>query len=419
MYQPTLFSPKAEDRNLNKMVIRINHQEVVSFLLTLLTVWMSRTVFFGIVNQRITWLVYCGCILAALFLVRIPVIRFKNIMTKLLVPLALFLINIILYFSEMSSSSINAVLGYIVMMLCGAMTAVLVKSESFAKYYIRIIAVYCLISLPCILIANINESLAYTLCQSGYDWKTQYGYSPFYTWGMNGTISLRNSGPFWEPGAFQGYIWIAVLFLLFDVDAKCTKHRKTIFALFIITLLTTQSTTGYVLLVLAFMLFNGRILRLLEIRNMNTKVIIGVLILLIGLVFLSTSTVITNKIGNENNVSTQMRKADILTGGLLALRAGPFGLGETVTRNSLRMSMGLYKDDSAGLIQITYTFGWLMGLYYITSLCGMAKKLFNADTRNERIGIAILLIILHLTEGLWSLPLFWVLMFEHCERNTA
>ena len=118
---------------MNKMVIRINHQEVVSFLLTLLTVWMSRTVFFGIVNQRITWLVYCGCILAALFLVRIPVIRFKNIMTKLLVPLALFLINIILYFSEMSSSSINAVLGYIVMMLCGAMTAVLVKSESFAK----------------------------------------------------------------------------------------------------------------------------------------------------------------------------------------------------------------------------------------------------------------------------------------------
>ena len=63
---------------MNKMIIRINHQEVVSFLLTLLTVWMSRTVFFGIVNQRITWLVYCGCILAALFLVRIPVIRFKN-----------------------------------------------------------------------------------------------------------------------------------------------------------------------------------------------------------------------------------------------------------------------------------------------------------------------------------------------------
>lgn len=87
-------------------------------------------------------------------------------------------------------------------------------------------------------------------------WKTPYGYAPFYTWGMNGTISLRNSGPFWEPGAFQGYIWIAVLFLLFDIDKKCIKYRKAVLALFIITLLTTQSATGYVLLILAFVFFN-------------------------------------------------------------------------------------------------------------------------------------------------------------------
>ena len=404
---------------MNKFIIRINHQEVVSFLLTLLTVWMSRTVFFGVVYRSTTWIAYCGIIFAALFLLRIKVVRFKNTMKKMIVPLVFFLTNILLCFNEMDSSNLNAVLGYIIMMFCGAMTVILVEPHLFAKYYIRILAAYCLISLPCILIASTNESLAYTLCQSGYDWKTPYGYAPFYTWGMNGTISLRNSGPFWEPGAFQGYIWIAVLFLLFDVDKKCIKYRKAVFALFIITLLTTQSATGYVLLILAFVFFNRRILQLLEIKNTNTKVMIVILILLIGLVFLSTSTVITNKIGNENNVSTQMRMADILTGGLLALRAGPFGFGETATRNSLRMSMGLYKDDSAGLIQITYTFGWLMGLYYIISLCGIAKRLFNADARNERIGISILMMTLHLTEGLWSLPLFWVLMFEHCERNTA
>lgn len=402
---------------MNKLVIRINHQEAVSFLLTLLTVWMSRTVFFGIVNQRATWIAYCGCIFIALFLVRITVIRFKRIMAKMTVPLALFLVNILVYFGEMNSSNLNAVVGYMIMTLCGAMTAILVEPQLFAKHYIRIIAVYCLISLPCILIANTNESLAYTLCQGGYDWKTQYGYSPFYTWGMNGTISLRNSGPFWEPGAFQGYIWIAVLLLLFNVDEERIKHRKFVFALLIITLLTTQSTTGYVLLVLAFVLFNKRILQLLEIKSMNTKTTVIILVFLIGLVFLSTSSVISNKIGDKNNVSTQMRTADVLSGGLLALRAGPFGLGETASRNSLRTLMGLYKDDSAGLIQITYTFGWLMGIFYLVSLCGMGKRLFNADARNERIGISILMIILHLTEGLWSLPLFWVLLFELRERT--
>lgn len=402
---------------MNKLVIRINHQEVVSFLLTLLTVWMSRTVFFGIVNQRVTWIAYGGCIFIAMFLVRITVMRFKRIMAKMMVPLALFLVNILVYFGEMDSSNLNAVVGYMIMTLCGAMTAILVEPQLFAKYYIRIIAVYCLISLPCILIANTNESLAYMLCQGGYDWKTQYGYSPFYTWGMNGTISLRNSGPFWEPGAFQGYIWIAALLLIFNVDEERIKHRKFVFALLIITLLTTQSTTGYVLLVLAVVLFNKRILQLLEIKSMNTKITVIILLFLFGLVLLSTSSVISNKIGDQNNVSTQMRTADVLSGGLLVLGAGPFGLGETASRNSLRTLMGLYKDDSAGLMQITYTFGWLMGIFYLVSLCGMGKRLFNADARNERIGISILMIILHLTEGLWSLPLFWVLLFELCERN--
>lgn len=143
---------------MNKFIIRINHQEVVSFLLTLLTVWMSRTVFFGVVYRSTTWIAYCGIIFAALFLLRIKVVRFKNTMKKMIVPLVFFLTNILLCFNEMDSSNLNAVLGYIVMMFCGAMTVILVEPHLFAKYYIRILAAYCLISLPCILIASTNES---------------------------------------------------------------------------------------------------------------------------------------------------------------------------------------------------------------------------------------------------------------------
>ena len=99
--------------------------------------------------------------------------------------------------------------------------------------------------------------------------------------------------------------------------------------------------------------------------------------------------------------------------------SGPFGLGETETRNSIRESLGLYRDDSAGLIQITYTFGWFMGIYYISSLCGIARRLFMTDAHKEKVGIGILMIILHSTEGLWSLPLFWILMLEYSEKETA
>lgn len=400
---------------MNRLSIKINPREFFTFLLTLLSIWMSRTVFFGVINQNTMRLVYLGCILLAFLFLRISVIRVKKTMSKAMVPFCLFALNLLWHFSEMNSNNKNAVVGYILMLLCGAMTVIFVDPQLFAKHYIRILSVYCLVSLPCVLTANLNQALAYTLCQSGYDWKSAYGYSPFYTWGMNGTISSRNAGPFWEPGAFQGYIWIAILLLLFNVDKQCIKRRKKVFILLFITLLTTQSTTAYVLLAIAFLCFNRRVLQLLEIKNMNTRVIVMILVLLVGMAFLSTSPVITNKIGNENNVSNQMRTTDILTGGLLALRSGPLGLGETSTRNSLRMSLGLYKDDSAGLIQITYTFGWFMGLYYIIALCGIARRLFDTDAPIERVGISVLMIIFHLTEGLWSLPLFWVLIFEHSE----
>lgn len=404
---------------MNKFVVRVNFQELFSFLLTLLAIWMSRTVFFGVVNQNAVRVVYCGCIFLAALKLHLSALRLKNIGLKAMVPLILFLLNVLWRFGEMNTSNFNAIFGYIIMLLCGAMTAVLVKPQQFAKCYIQILAIYCLISLPCIFIANLNESLAYELCQSGYNWKTPYGYTPFYTWGMNGTISLRNSGPFWEPGAFQGYIWIAILLLLFDVDQQSITHRKQVFVLLFVTLLTTRSTTGYVLLAVAFVFFNGRVLQLFEIKNKNSKLMILILVFLVGLVMLNSSPIIKDKIGNDDNVSNQMRTADILTGGLLALRAGPFGLGETAARNALRMSLGLYKDDSSGLIQLTYTFGWFMGLYYILSLCGVGRRLFNTDVQNEKIGISILLIILHLTEGLWSLPLFWVLLFEYHERTTV
>ena len=83
----------------------------------------------------------------------------------------------------------------------------------------------------------------------------------------------------------------------------------------------------------------------------------------------------------------------------------------------IELAAGLYLfsvDDGHSFSRIVL---YLMGIFYMVALCGMGKRLFNADTRNERIGISILMIILHLTEGLWSLPLFWVLLFELRERT--
>jgi hypothetical protein len=57
---------------------------------------------------------------------------------------------------------------------------------------------------------------------------------------------IRNSGPFWEPGAFAGFIIIALIFNII----KTRKLLNIINFVFIITIITTFSTTGYIALFL-------------------------------------------------------------------------------------------------------------------------------------------------------------------------
>jgi len=68
-----------------------------------------------------------------------------------------------------------------------------------------------------------------------------------YTFNSKGegiTFLLRNSGPFWEPGAFVGFLTIAILFETIRTGSLKTKPNRIL----MLGLLTTLSTTGLVVL---------------------------------------------------------------------------------------------------------------------------------------------------------------------------
>jgi hypothetical protein len=54
----------------------------------------------------------------------------------------------------------------------------------------------------------------------------------------------RNCGMFWEPGAFAGYLVLALFVLVRDLRNSSVISKQSL--LLVVTLLTTQSTTGYV-----------------------------------------------------------------------------------------------------------------------------------------------------------------------------
>ena len=69
---------------------------------------------------------------------------------------------------------------------------------------------------------------------------------------------IRNSGPFWEPGAFSGFLIVALIFNLL-IEQKI-KTKKNI--LFILAIITTFSTTGYIamfLLLIGFILIGRKV----------------------------------------------------------------------------------------------------------------------------------------------------------------
>ena len=59
---------------------------------------------------------------------------------------------------------------------------------------------------------------------------------------------IRNPGIFWEPGVFSNYLIICLLFAL-PYYGRMTNRKKIQIITIIITVLTTKSTTGYILLV--------------------------------------------------------------------------------------------------------------------------------------------------------------------------
>lgn len=70
-----------------------------------------------------------------------------------------------------------------------------------------------------------------------------YVYNQLY--GLVGGYVDRNCGMFWEPGAFQGYLNMAIMFAVLMERSKWNKNSLIIL---IVAVLTTKSTTGYAVL---------------------------------------------------------------------------------------------------------------------------------------------------------------------------
>lgn len=80
-----------------------------------------------------------------------------------------------------------------------------------------------------------------------------------YNWEPYSSGLLRNAGPFWEPGAFAGFLIIAIIFNII-LTKKIINRKNTVFIISVLTTLSTGAYFALVLLIFLALLLNKKII---------------------------------------------------------------------------------------------------------------------------------------------------------------
>ena len=397
------------------------------YIVVLISFLFSKTVFFGIIMRSFfQWIFYFSCIFSLIFLGG----SFKTLKKNIIQVAPLFILFVVqfLQINSFSDDGVNTVLGLILTFFSCCCFAASIKKELFQKYYLITLTAVCIISLLCFLLTMIMPDYARQLAQSNFYWENKYEYSWFYTWGSSGSFYGRNAGPFWEPGAFQGFIFLGLFIIIGTPIEKYgnddnLKLKRFQLVIYFVTLLTTQSTTAYIMLILFCVVFYRNIAKLFA-GSSKHDIILYILVFVaavVAIAYIILSNNISEKFNDVNSQSASIRFNDLINSiNLVFSEQGLFGYGPTSNLDSIENQLSLVQN-SVGLLSMTYTYGILFGLYYIVRLFLGVKNFYASLNGVKLITVFMIYIVLHMTEGLWNLPIYILILmsFKEDRRGAA
>ena len=168
--------------------------------------------------------------------------------------MSLFILIVPLIFLDSVPTYIAIIMQLAIGMFCSSL--ILVKE--FIRKYINIIVFFALVSLIGFLIGFIKPSVATLFPVTRIeDASVDYYNAGIYVFMLSkgyGTgvlsIAIRNAGICWEPGCYQCFLNIGLLFLLEKEKYNYQKFFYFKFFVLILTILTTVSTTGIIILII-------------------------------------------------------------------------------------------------------------------------------------------------------------------------
>lgn len=392
---------------------------IIKVYFILLIILTSGTVYFSLLHGKVFVTLLFLSSLALIFKKR----RINQYNINILsIYLGFLFINLV--FNFFNSVSYSTISGLIIKVMCITIVLSELDIKDFKKYYIDIIAVLSVVSLINFSLYALFPKIKFPLMFHEIIAGNWFTYAPYHTWGWETTFN-RNAGMFWEPGAFQAFICLAILMLIDDKlnNLETIKNKILLLILFFITILSTKSTTGYIILIIIFVYSIIDNLALLKknivyfISDMNRKKIIVASIIFIfvisSLVIMLNNGVITKKLTNKNP-SYSIRSDDFNNSLKIISRRPLMGYGFMSKATIKEEEKYNIKDNSNGLLYFTYMFGIpiaviLMVLYYN----GLKRLLPNIKPYYS----FIILIIIFMSEYLLLMPLFLAITFSLSESK--
>lgn len=239
-------------------------------------------------------------ILISIFILLVGVVCLKKkLQYNIIIYLLLWIFVLLLqgtYTNDVYSFSSS--FHFFIKIAIGCLLSLLLK-RNFVTYYSKIIYFFAIVSLICFCYNCWGGVLPYipvgkTALDGGNIFRvTSVLYTQLYNLSAGG-ITLRNCGPFWEPGAFQGFLNLSITLQLIYREKE---NRKWLLEMLIlsIAILTTFSTGGYVVLFLnlLFCIYQSD-----KISNIS-KIYLYMFLLLIGVFLYISLDFLGEKISND------------------------------------------------------------------------------------------------------------------------
>lgn len=336
----------------------------------------------------------------------------KNKIMYLLAALALIFVN--------ANLVLTSSLVLVTCLICGILITELLSYEKFAKYYINLI-----------IILSIGSWIYYPIIK--YDILSPFPdfhsldgilYSNFILFGiyrdeipwnisLNNYIVSRNSGIFWEPGAFQMFVNIAYL-----LSIVIKRINIKIYLIFFVTQLSIASTAGVIVFFMISMVNWIRIKK----SNLNRRVL--KLFLISGFIVLTFTSNLYSTLGNkfvsgsEGNSSFIARSTDyiidlkiLIDNILIGVGYGNIKIREDVAINYMGIK-DYYSENmppAADGLLLYLSYVGIFGLIILIPLIYPAqiRKWSNA----QKLIIIFSLVIMYNNENFLAYLLPWTMLF--------